>query len=47
MDVNECIDFINDIKEEKVFVVFSGILDRTTVSIVHFETQASMIYIYF
>jgi len=34
-DVDECIDFITDIEEEKVFMIFSGPFELATVAIVH------------
>jgi tetratricopeptide (TPR) repeat protein len=46
VDVDECIDFINDIKQEKVFVISSGALGKTTVPMVHDKPQVSNIYIF-
>ena len=34
IDVNECIEFINGIKEEKAFMISSGALGQTTVPVV-------------
>jgi hypothetical protein len=34
-DADECIDFINAIKEETVFLIFSGAFGQTTVPTVH------------
>jgi tetratricopeptide (TPR) repeat protein len=45
-DVDECIDFINDIKEEKVFMISSGALGQTTIPVVHDKPQVSVIYIF-
>ncbi len=46
VDVNECIDFINDIKEERAFVISSGALGQTTVPMVHDKPQVNAIYIF-
>src|ERR1700723_1926686 len=43
-DVDECIDFINNIKEEKTFMISSGALGQTTVPVVHDKPQVSVIY---
>ncbi len=45
-DVDECIGFINDIKEEKTFIISSGALGQTTVPVVHDKPQVSTIYIF-
>ncbi len=45
IDVDECIDFITDVKEQ-VFMVISGQFSRTTVPIVQDIPQISSIYIY-
>ena len=45
-DVDECIDFINDIKEEKIFMISSGAFGQTTVPIVHDNPQVNAIYIF-
>jgi hypothetical protein len=45
-NVDKCIDFLSDIKEEKVFMISSGALGQTTVPIVHDNPQVSMIYIF-
>src|SRR5271167_3685267 len=45
-DVNECIDFINSIEEEKAFMISSGALGQTTVPIVHDKPQISTICIF-
>src|SRR6202044_1093762 len=39
IDVDECIDFINDIKEETAFMISSGALGQTTVPMVHDKPQ--------
>src|ERR1700728_2240539 len=44
-DVDECIDFIDGIKEEKIFVIFSGFIGQATIPLVHDKPQVSMIYI--
>jgi tetratricopeptide (TPR) repeat protein len=46
IDVDECIDFINDIQEEKTFMICSGALGQTTVPLVHDKLQVSTIYIF-
>jgi tetratricopeptide (TPR) repeat protein len=46
IDVDECIDFINDIKEEKTFMIISGTFGQTTVPVVHDKLQVSTIYIF-
>jgi uncharacterized protein YlbG (UPF0298 family) len=46
IDVNECIDFITDIKEEKVFLISSGSLGQTIIPLVHDIPQISKIYIF-
>ena len=45
-DVDECIDFISDIKEETVFMISSGAFGQTTVPIVHDMAQVSTVYIF-
>jgi tetratricopeptide (TPR) repeat protein len=45
-DVDECIGFINDIKEEKIFMISSGALGQTIVPVVHDKPQVSTIYIF-
>jgi tetratricopeptide (TPR) repeat protein len=46
VDVDECIDFIDGIREEKTFVISSGALGQTTVPIVHDKPQVNIIYIF-
>ena len=45
-DANECIDFINGIKEETIFMISSGAFGQTTVPVVHDKSQISTIYIF-
>jgi tetratricopeptide (TPR) repeat protein len=45
-DMDECIDFINGIKEEKTFMISSGALGQTTVPMLHDKPQVSKIYIF-
>ena len=45
-NASECVDYIRNNKEEKVFVIFSGALGQTTVPIVHNMSQLSAIYIF-
>jgi tetratricopeptide (TPR) repeat protein len=46
VDVDECIDFINGIKQERAFVISSGALGKTAVPIVHDKPQVNTIYIF-
>ncbi len=46
VDVDECIDFINGIQEERAFVISSGALGKTTVPMVHDKPQVNTIYIF-
>jgi len=46
VDVDECIDFISTIPEETVFMITSGALTQTTVSVIDNMTQISGIYIF-
>jgi tetratricopeptide (TPR) repeat protein len=46
VDADECIDFINGIKEERAFVISSGALGQTTVPMVHDNPQVNTIYIF-
>ncbi len=46
IDVDECIDFVTDIKEEKVFMVLSGESGRTIVPIIQDILQINSIYIF-
>ena len=45
-DMDKCIDFIDSVKEEKVFMISSGAFCQTTVPIVHEKPQVSTIYIF-
>jgi tetratricopeptide (TPR) repeat protein len=45
-DADECIDFIDSIKQEKVVMISSGALGETTVPLVHSKPQVSTIYIF-
>jgi tetratricopeptide (TPR) repeat protein len=45
-DANECIEFINGIKEETIFMISSGAFGQTTVPTVHDKPQISTIYIF-
>jgi hypothetical protein len=45
-DVDKCIDFIDSIKEERIFIISSGAFGQTTVPIVHEKPQVSTIYIF-
>jgi tetratricopeptide (TPR) repeat protein len=45
-DVNECVDFINSIKKERAFIIFSGFFGQTTVPVVHNKPQVSTICIF-
>ncbi len=45
-DVDECIDFITDINEEKALMVISGALNEIIVSIVQEISQVNSVYIF-
>jgi tetratricopeptide (TPR) repeat protein len=45
VDVDECIDFIDGIKDERVFIILPGFLAQTTIITVHEKPQISAIYI--
>jgi tetratricopeptide (TPR) repeat protein len=45
-DVDECIDFITDIKEEKVFMIISVEFSQIIISVVQEISQVSSIYIF-
>jgi len=45
-DMDECIDFINSIEEEKAFMISSGALGQTTVPVVHNKPQVSTMCIF-
>jgi hypothetical protein len=45
-NVDECIDFIDSIKEEKAFMISSGALGQTTAPMIHDKSQVNTIYIF-
>ena len=45
-NVDKCIDFIDGIKEERIFMISSGAFGQTTVPVVHDKSQVSTIYIF-
>ena len=45
-DMDECIDFITDIKEEKAFMIVSGTFSQIIVPIVQDISQVSCVYIF-
>ena len=45
-NVDECIAFINEIKDRKIFMISSGALGQTTIPIVHELSQIDTIYIF-
>jgi tetratricopeptide (TPR) repeat protein len=45
-NIDECFDFMNNIKIEKAVMIPSGAFDPTTVTIVHDITQVNIIYIF-
>src|SRR5271167_4305292 len=45
-DVDECIDFITDIKKEKIFLILSEAFFQTKVPVIHEMPQISFIYIF-
>jgi hypothetical protein len=45
-DVDECIDFITDINEERIFIVISGAVGKIIVPIVQEISQVSSVYIF-
>ncbi|CAF1480451.1 unnamed protein product [Adineta steineri] len=44
-NVDECVNFINGIQEEKVFIIFSDAYEQTTVPVIHDKPQVSTIFI--
>ena len=46
VDFDECIDFITDIKEDKLFLIVSGKIDQSVLSILKDITQINCIYIF-
>ena len=45
-EIDECIDFINNVKTRKIFMISSGALGRTAIPIVHELSQIKTIYIF-
>ncbi|CAF3534966.1 unnamed protein product [Rotaria sp. Silwood1] len=45
-DIDECIDFITDVQEERIFMIASGALGQITSPIIHDMPQISTIYIF-
>ncbi len=45
-DVDDCVDFMSDIEDDKIFMIGSGELGQTTAPIVHNMTQINCIYIF-
>lgn len=45
-NMDECINFIRDIKDEKIFMISSGTFGQKTVPIIHDMEQISTIYIF-
>jgi septation ring formation regulator EzrA len=46
VDVDECIDFITDIKEEKIFMIVSGVFNPVIISFFQDISQVSCVYIF-
>ncbi|CAF3826710.1 unnamed protein product [Rotaria sp. Silwood1] len=44
--INECIDFIQNIKNETIFLIISGLFGQTVISIIHEIPQINSIYIF-
>ncbi|CAF3265506.1 unnamed protein product [Rotaria socialis] len=45
-DVDQCIDFLSDIKDEKVFMIISGALGQQVISYIHDIQQLHSIYVF-
>ncbi|CAF4846869.1 unnamed protein product, partial [Rotaria sp. Silwood2] len=45
-DVDECIDFLSDIEDEKAFLIVSGALGQHIVSEIHAWQQLQSIYVF-
>ncbi|CAF3582838.1 unnamed protein product [Rotaria sp. Silwood1] len=45
-EVNQCIDFITDIKNEKIFLIISGLLGRKLMPVINNFSQIDSVYIY-
>ncbi len=41
-DVDECVEYIDGIKQEKIFMIFPGALSETTVPIIHDKPQINI-----
>jgi tetratricopeptide (TPR) repeat protein len=46
VNVDECIDFINGIKDERIFMILPGFLAQTNIATVHEKPQITAIYIF-
>ncbi|CAF3799542.1 unnamed protein product [Adineta steineri] len=45
-DIDKCVAFINDMADERIFMISSGVLGQTIVPIIHDKRQISAIYIF-
>jgi tetratricopeptide (TPR) repeat protein len=45
-DIDECMDFITDVKDEKVLMIISGKVDEISIYIIHDISQVSSIFIF-
>jgi len=45
-NVHECVDFINDFKEENIILILSETFGETTVPIIHELSHVSVIYVF-
>ncbi|CAF4525367.1 unnamed protein product [Rotaria sp. Silwood2] len=45
-DTDECIDYISELQNEKVFLIISGALYQTVVPLIHSMTQLYSIYVF-
>jgi tetratricopeptide (TPR) repeat protein len=45
-DIDECVDFITDIEDEKIFMITSGELGQKAIPIIHDMAQIDRIYIF-
>jgi predicted nucleic acid-binding protein len=45
-DVDRCLKFIDDISNVKIFMIISGVLDRSTVLLIHERTILDAIYVF-
>jgi tetratricopeptide (TPR) repeat protein len=46
LDVDECVDFMSDIEDEKIFMICSGKLGQITIPLVHDMVQINCVYIF-